>query len=41
MLAILVAAGAAAYLLAAIALRSDELGQVRRYLFRRGTPGEA
>ncbi len=37
-LAILVAAGAAAYLLAAVALRSDELGQVSRYLLRRGPP---
>jgi putative peptidoglycan lipid II flippase len=37
-LAILVAAGAGAYLLAAVALRSDELGQVSRYLLRRGPP---
>ena len=35
-LLVLVAAGAAVYLLAAIALRSQELGQVGRYLFRRG-----
>jgi len=36
-LAILVAAGAVGYVLAAIALRSDELGLVRRYLLHRGT----
>ena len=39
-LLVLVAAGAGVYLLAAIAMRSDELGQVRRYLFHRG-PAEA
>ena len=32
----LVAAGAAVYLAAAIAMHSEELGQVRRYLFHRG-----
>jgi peptidoglycan biosynthesis protein MviN/MurJ (putative lipid II flippase) len=36
-LLVLVAAGAAAYLLAAVAMRSPELGQVRRYLFHRGS----
>jgi putative peptidoglycan lipid II flippase len=35
-LLVLVAAGAATYLLAAIALRSQELGQVGRYLLHRG-----
>jgi putative peptidoglycan lipid II flippase len=37
-LLLLTAAGSAAYLLAATLMRSDELAQVRRYLFRRGTP---
>jgi hypothetical protein len=34
---VLVAAGAATYLLAAVAMRSPELGQVRGYLFHRGS----
>jgi putative peptidoglycan lipid II flippase len=36
-LLVLVAAGAGTYLLAAVAMRSPELGQVRRYLFQRGS----
>jgi putative peptidoglycan lipid II flippase len=36
-LLVLVVAGAAAYLLAAVGLRSPELGQVRRYVFQRGS----
>jgi len=36
----LAGAGTAVYLLAAVALRSDELGQVRRYLWRRRAPEE-
>jgi putative peptidoglycan lipid II flippase len=41
MLLVLAAAGTAVYLLAAMALRSDELGQVRRYLLHRGAAKEA
>jgi peptidoglycan biosynthesis protein MviN/MurJ (putative lipid II flippase) len=37
-LLLLTAAGTAAYLLAATLMRSDELAQVRRYIFRRGHP---
>ena len=37
-LLLLTAAGTAAYLLAATLMRSDELAQVRRYVFRRGRP---
>ena len=41
MLLVLAAAGTAVYLLAAMVLRSDELGQVRRYLLHRGAAKEA
>ena len=40
-LLVLAAAGTAVYLLAAMVLRSDELGQVRRYLLHRGAAKEA
>jgi putative peptidoglycan lipid II flippase len=41
LLLVLVAGGGVVYLLAAIAMGSEELGQVRRYLFHRGTPAGA
>ena len=40
-LLVLAGVGTAVYLLAAVALRSDELGQVRHYLWRRRAPEEA